>query len=84
MVLDILNSLPEVAIPLREIMISEVANDAFGVGVKSAGESDLLSENHFENFVGIIIHEGTSAHHQFVYKDAQAVPVYCFPMSFVH
>ena len=83
-VLDIVGLVLQVAVPARQVVVGEVLDDAFGVLVKRFWESNFLSEDHFEDLVGVLVHERTLPHHQLVDEDAQAVPVHRLAVALVH
>lgn len=60
-----------------------MADDTLGPTVKRAREANLLGNNHFENFIGIFMHEWASTHHHLIDENTQAVPINSFPMAFI-
>ena len=50
-------------------------NQALGIAWESVGERNLLAECHFEDLVGVLMHERWSTHNQLVRKDTESVPV---------
>jgi hypothetical protein len=84
MILNVLNSMLQVTIPLRKIMISEVTDQAFRSLIEIFWKTYLSLDNLFKDFKRIIIHEGASANKHFINENAQTVPVDWFSMALIH
>jgi hypothetical protein len=83
-VLDVFRALAQVAISLRQVMVSEVPDYALGCMVEVRREPDLLSQNHLKDLIRVLMHIRALANHELIYKYSQAVPVHCFAMTLVH
>ncbi len=84
MILNVLNSMLQVTIPLRKIMISEVTDQTFRSLIEIFWKTYLSLDNLFKDFKRIIIHEGASANKHFINENAQTVPVDWFSMALIH
>ena len=58
-------------------MFGQVFDQALCTAWEASGVWDLLTQGHFEDLVGVTVHERRSAHEQLVNEDAKGVPVRC-------
>ena len=84
MILDVLNAVLEVSIPLGKVMISEMPYETFGPFVEIFREAYLGLYNLLEDFKGIIMNKRTLAHKHLVNKNTESVPIHWLTMAFIH
>lgn len=84
MILDVLRSMLQVAVSLREVVVGEVTDEALCSLVEIFGEAYLGLDNLLEDFKRIIVHEGTRTNKHFINENAQTIPVNRFSMSLIH
>ena len=64
-------------------MFAKLFNQALCVFIEVSWELQLLFQNHLENLVRVVCHEGRSSINKLICHDAQSVPVYCLRIAFV-
>jgi hypothetical protein len=82
-VLHIFGAVLEVTIALREVVVCQMSNQTLGSTIEPSRKPDLLTDNHFEDLVRVVVHVGTPSYHHLIDEDAERVPVYWFTMAFV-
>lgn len=84
MILNIFHAILEVAVPLREVMICEVADQTLGTFVEILREADFSLDDLFEDFKRIVMHEGALTYEHLIDENSEGVPVHRLPMTLVH
>lgn len=64
-------------------MISQVSDQTLSLLVEVTREPDLLGDDHFEDLIGIFMHEGAATDHDLIDEHAQGVPVNSLTVTFV-
>ena len=82
MFLDILHSTLEVPKAFRQVVISELFDQALGVLVKVQREPHWLVEDLLEELHRVLVCEGANACDHLVNQDAEAVPVDSLAVAF--
>jgi hypothetical protein len=65
-------------------MVCEVSDNTLCSTVEASRESNFLLDDHFEDFIRIIVHERASANHHFINEHSKAVPINCLTVTFIH
>ena len=84
MILNIFHAILEVTVPFREVVVGEVADQAFGTLVEIFREADFSLDDLFKDFKRVVMHEGTLSYEHLIDENSEGVPIHRFPMTLVH
>lgn len=79
----LISSIDEATVPLRQVMITQMLDQALDVLIVLAWESELLFHCHLKDFVWIVVHEGTSAYCHLVQHNSKSIKVCWLTITFV-
>lgn len=84
MILDVFHSELQVSVPLREVVVSQVADEALRALVKASRERDLGLDDQAEDLKWIIMHEGALTLEHLKDENTKGIPVHSLTMALVH